>query len=110
MLIQSHEGVIRFFTCWEKDKPARFYRLRAYGAFLVSGEYADGAVRSAVIESEKGRLCRVQNPWPGQALRVTDAATGSEVTVTPDSHRPDYLVFRTDPGRTYRLAGRPDSR
>ena len=38
MLMQSHEGVIRVFPVWPKEMPARFGNLRAYGAFLVSGE------------------------------------------------------------------------
>jgi len=103
MLMQSHEGVIRFFPVWEEERPARFHRLRAYGAFLVSGEFADGVVKSARIESEKGRACRVQNPWPGQTFRVTDLATGAEVACKADPKRADYLVFKTDPGRAYQL-------
>lgn len=103
MLMQSHEGVIRFFPVWEEERPARFHRLRAYGAFLVSGEFADGVVKSARIESEKGRPCRVQNPWPGQPLGVTNAATGSEVAATPDPQRAEYLLFKTEPGQAYEL-------
>jgi hypothetical protein len=103
MLFQSHDGVLRFFPCWPHDMPARFGTLRAVGAFLVSGEFRDGAVRKATIQSEKGRPCRVKNPWPGKALRVTDAATGGEVAATPDPNRPDRLVFQTQPGHAYEL-------
>jgi hypothetical protein len=106
MLMQSHEGVIRCFPVWEKERPAQFHRLRAYGAFLVSGEFANGAVRTARIESEKGRPCRVQNPWPGQTLRILDATTGAEIPHSADPKRPDYLTFNTEQGRAYNLTSK----
>jgi alpha-L-fucosidase 2 len=68
MLLQSHEGVIRLFPVWPKDRPARFGRLRACGAFLVSAEFHDGEVRVLMIESEKGRPCTLQNPWPSSEV------------------------------------------
>ncbi|MCX6996879.1 MAG: hypothetical protein NTV49_07300 [Kiritimatiellaeota bacterium] len=71
MLLQSHEGVIRFFPCWPKDQDARFGTLRAVGAFLVSAELKGGVVTGVKIVSEKGRPCIVQNPWPGKTVRVT---------------------------------------
>ena len=49
MLPQSHEKVLRFFPVWQKDKDARFGRLRAVGAFLVSSGYMDGQVQYAII-------------------------------------------------------------
>lgn len=66
MLLQSHEGVIRFFPCWPKDQDARFGTLRARGAFLVSAELKGGVVSGVKILSEKGRDCTVLNPWTGQ--------------------------------------------
>ena len=70
MLLQSHEGVIRFFPCWPQDRDARFGSLRAVGAFLVSAEFKNGATCGVCIVSEKGRDCTVVNPWPGKAVRV----------------------------------------
>jgi len=70
MLLQSHEGVLIFFPVWPKERNARFGNLRAVGAFLVSGELRNGRVRYVEIESEKGRDCTIQNPWPGQRLAV----------------------------------------
>jgi hypothetical protein len=68
MLLQSYEGVLRLFPDWPKDRDARFGNLRAYGAFLVSSEWSKGKVQTLRIESEKGRPCSVQNPWPGRAV------------------------------------------
>ncbi len=68
MLLQSHEGVLRLFPVWPKDKAARFGNLRAYGAFLVSAELAGGQVMNLIIESEKGRECTLENPWLGSPV------------------------------------------
>ena len=87
MLLQSHEGAIRFFPCWPKDQDARFGDLRAVGAFLVSAKLKNGAVCNVTIASEKGRDCTVQNPWPGKAVRVVrygkpaEAVSGQRFTL-----------------------------
>jgi alpha-L-fucosidase 2 len=92
MLLQSHEGVLRLFPVWPKDRDARFDQLRAYGAFLVSSDFTHGQVGALTIESEKGRQCTLQNPWPGKSLvlarngRVAETLTGERVT------------FQTSPG------------
>jgi hypothetical protein len=71
MLLQSHEKVLRFFPVWPKETDARFGNLRTVGAFLVSSALKDGRVRYVFIESEKGRDCTVQNPWPGEAVTLS---------------------------------------
>ena len=60
MLMQSHEGVIRLFPCWNKKSDASFENLRADGAFLVSAELKEEMVSSLEIKSLKGRKCTVQ--------------------------------------------------
>ena len=70
MLLQSYQGVLRVFPDWPKDRDARFGQLRAYGAFLISSEIVKGEVKSLLIESEKGRVCTLQNPWPGRRLAL----------------------------------------
>ena len=86
MLLQSHEGVIRFFPVWPKEQDARFGSLRAVGAFLVSAELTNGVVRAVKIRSEKGRACTVQNPWPGKNVQLVrngkaaETATGARFT------------------------------
>ena len=69
------------------------------GAFLVSSVYFDSRVQYVSIESEKGRDCTVQNPWPGEEVmlyrngseaetlsgdRFTFAtAVGEQITIKP---------------------------
>ncbi len=60
MLMQSHEGIIRIFPCWNKASDASFENLRADGAFLVSAELKDEKVSSLTIKSLMGRKCTVQ--------------------------------------------------
>ena len=59
MLMQSYEGVIRLFPCWNKKSDASFQNLRADGAFLVSAELKNEKVNSLKIKSLKGRKCTV---------------------------------------------------
>lgn len=87
MLLQTHDGVMRVFPVWPRDKPARFGRLRTHGAFLVSSELRDSEVQSLHIESEQGRTCVLQNPWPGRELilerqdRSEEKRSGERITV-----------------------------
>lgn len=103
MLLQSYEGILRVFPAWPKGRDARFGGLRAYGAFLVSAEIAKGEVRGLIVESEKGKDCTLQNPWPGQDLtlyrngRRAEQVTGDKVT------------FKTAAGERIAIEARPGS-
>ncbi|PYF71510.1 glycosyl hydrolase family 95 catalytic domain-containing protein [Pedobacter nutrimenti] len=70
MLLQSYEGLIRIFPNWNKNKDASFEKLRAYGAFTISSKLKNGQILYVNISSEKGRNCILENPWPGQKVRV----------------------------------------
>lgn len=54
MMMQSHEDVIRIFPSWPGGKNAKFFHLRAYGAFLVSAEMKNDEVQWIEIISERG--------------------------------------------------------
>ncbi len=60
MLMQSHQGIIRLFPCWNKKSDAAFENLRADGAFLVSAELKNEKILSLEIKSLKGRKCTVK--------------------------------------------------
>jgi uncharacterized protein (TIGR02145 family) len=97
-MLQSQEGFLRLFPAWPR-KQAKFVRLRAEGAFLVSSELASGVVSFVEIKSEKGKDCTVMNPWPGQSAAITDSG-----------HKPvnystagDKIKFSTKPGESYRI-------
>ena len=100
MLLQSHEGVLRLFPVWPRNLPARFGRLRAFGAFLVSAELKDGKVANLAIESEKGKDCTVLNPWPEADVVVTETTDGNRATVSAQRDG-ERITFKTRPGGHY---------
>ncbi len=99
MMLQSWDGAIRVFPAWPKNIDASFRTLRAEGAFLVSAVWRDGAVRSLSIRSERGRPCRVANPWPGEAGVVAQDGRKIETTAEADG----TICFDTKPGDEYHL-------
>ena len=108
MICMSHRQVLRLFPVWPKDKDARFWNLRAEGAFLVSSALKGGTVRFVKIHSEQGRDCTVVNPWPGKAV---DVYRDGKKTATLKG---DRFVMKTATGATMVLgpagAGLPDEK
>jgi len=100
MLLQSYQGVLRIFPDWPKDRDARFGQLRAYGAFLVTSEMAGGEIKNVLIESERGKPCTIQNPWPGR--RVALFRNGSRA----EGMSGDILTFKTAIGE--RISIKPE--
>ncbi len=70
MMLQSHMGLIRIFPVFPDDQEASFYRLRTFGAFLVSSAIEKGHIQFVSVESEKGRDCRILNPWLRRKIQV----------------------------------------
>ncbi|MEI6218693.1 MAG: glycoside hydrolase family 95-like protein, partial [bacterium] len=100
MLLQSHEGFLRLFPCWPKDRLARFDGLRACGAFLVSSELAGGEVKYVRIVSEKGLSCTVLNPWSGAVQVVRNGMKRETVSG-------ERFTLPTVPGESIELLKRP---
>lgn len=97
MLMQSHQGVIRIFPCWDKKSSASFTNLRADGAFLVSAELKDGQISSVKIKSLRGRMCTVENVGIKSVVRKSDS---KEIPFRKDGRT---LTFETQPNETYIL-------
>jgi hypothetical protein len=87
MMLQSHNSVVRVFPAFPSDQKAAFYRLRTFGAFLVSSAIDGGDIGYVLLESEKGKTCRLANPWPGSEVAVrraggkVETASGAEITI-----------------------------
>jgi len=97
-MLQSQEGFLRLFPAWPM-KQAKFVRLRAQGAFLVSGELVNGDVSYVEIISEKGKDCSVLNPWPGKSASIAD----SDNKQVKYSTAGDKINFSTKPGESYTI-------
>ncbi len=98
MLMQSYEGVIRLFPCWDKKSDASFENLRADGAFLVSAENKDGKLTKLRIKSLRGRKCNVECKYISRIVRESD---GSEIAF---ERAGDTVSFETDVNETYIFA------
>ena len=70
MLLQSYGRCIRVFPNWNHKKDASFENLRAYGAFLVTSTLKEGLIQGVTLVSEKGRVCKIENPWKGHPVQV----------------------------------------
>ncbi|QJD86601.1 glycosyl hydrolase family 95 catalytic domain-containing protein [Cohnella herbarum] len=93
-LMQSYNGIIRFFPNWPLDKRAEFSTLRAVGGFLVSAIADAGKVQGIEIYSEAGSTLRIYNPWNA----ATVIRTRGEETLTGE-----VLALDTDTGEKIRL-------
>jgi len=82
-LLQSHGGVIRLFPGIPDERKARFFDLRARGAFLVSSEKGQRGVRYVRIKSLKGGTAAIENAWPGPA-RYRQGPDGETVRLKTD--------------------------
>jgi hypothetical protein len=92
MMLQSHSGLIRVFPVFPDDQQASFYRLRTFGAFLVSSAKKNGQIPYVSIESEKGRDCRILNPWPDREIQVYRNGKKDQIV------RGAELLFKTQTG------------
>jgi hypothetical protein len=101
-LLQSYTGTLRVFPNTQGLGPARFQDLRAVGAFLVSGAWDGHQVTSLKIQSEKGTVARLVNPWKNTSVHVRNARDGS--LVRPVRSEGDIVSFDTSPGAVYTLA------
>ena len=91
MLMQSHEGILRLFPCWDRKLDASFHGLRADGAFLVDAELKDVEIR-AEIRSEKGRTLRLEKPGDGYRAVVNGTAIPLDGEITDIETKPGDLV------------------
>lgn len=97
MLMQSYEGVIRLFPCWDKKSDAAFENLRADGAFLVSAELKNEKVSSLIIKSLRGRTCTVECDG---VVSVVNKADNSAVAFEKTG---SVVSFETQPDAEYIL-------
>ena len=105
MLIQSYHEIIQVFPCippaWKKTG-ARFARLRARGAFLVDASISARQVDYISIISEKGSVCRIQNPWKRSApLRVLRHDHQGRLHAHAFEVCDDLIIFATSAGTQY---------
>jgi alpha-L-fucosidase 2 len=62
-LMQSYNGILRFFPNWSTEKYTEFSTLRAVGGFLVSAAADLGDILWIDIFSEAGSCLQIYSPW-----------------------------------------------
>jgi hypothetical protein len=99
-MLQSYTGVIRLFPNTENLGPARFEKLRATGAFLVSAAHDGKSVVQLTILSEKGKTLRFAAPWKGKDVKIIRLSDGKRI-----AHTQDGSEFHADTvaGETYSI-------
>ena len=97
MLMQSYEGVIRLFPCWNKKMSASFENLRADGAFLVCAELKNEKISSLKIKSLMGRKCSVEHENIKSVIRQSDK---KEIPFTKQN---GIISFETQANEVYVL-------
>jgi hypothetical protein len=102
-ILQSYTGQLRLAPVKLKGG-VRFGRLRAVGAFLVSGElHPNGEVSYVAITSEAGARCSLITPWAG-SVRIRQSPFMRPVATAKNQN---VLSFDTEKGATY-IVDRPD--
>ena len=93
MALQSHQGVVRLFPCWDRTLDCAFRDLRADGAFLVSSSMRGGQVGETSITAEKGGTLQVVLPYSGASVRLGDTVqTVSGNTFTLETKAGDVVI------------------
>lgn len=98
MLLQSYSGTIRVFPAIPAGwKDVSFKTFRAEGAFLVSAVRRDGATQTVEITSERGGLCRLENPFERTGYTI------SGIPRDTIGREGNDLLFKTTAGQTITL-------
>lgn len=97
MLLQSHTKVIRVFPAipqsWEE---VSYSKLRAQGAFLISADFRDQKVDQIVIESEKGGILKIFNPFGSKAFRSNTAINMEKDTIVIPTVKGQTIVLKAE--------------
>ncbi len=94
-LLQSYNGILRFFPNWQQGGKAEFKTLRAAGGFLVSALKDGPDVICIEISSESGSMLRFYNPWNCKVQ--VNSAKGVEII------EGTLIELKTDVGETIKV-------
>jgi alpha-L-fucosidase 2 len=99
-MLQSYTGTIRLFPNVLNLGAARFEKLRAVGAFLVSATFDGNTVTQFEVLSEKGVLLRFVSPWQQRSVQVLRSRDQKRMDVRRDG---SLCSVPTDAGEHYSI-------
>jgi hypothetical protein len=100
-MLQSYTGTIRLFPNVLNLGAARFEKLRAVGAFLVSATFDGNTVTRFEILSEKGAQLRFVSPWPKKSVRIVRSRDQNHIDIQRNG---DVYSAPTDAGEHYSIS------
>ncbi|RAY11546.1 hypothetical protein DPM19_30050 [Actinomadura craniellae] len=74
-LVQSYEGVIKVAPAWPQGWDVAG-SVQVLGGHRVSTEVTGGTPGVVGVQAARDDDLKIQNPWPGQQVRVVDGRTG----------------------------------
>ncbi len=93
MLFQSHTGIAHIFPAIPSEwKNVSFDNFRAEGAFLISSTLKDGSVEKISIQSEKGGLLKLKNPFNKSVFECTSEFKLSEDHIISIQTKPNEII------------------
>jgi len=102
VFVQSYSDHVRCFALDGCEKGTfRFAGLRAFGGFVLAGEWVDGAATELSVYSVRGGRFRIMNPWPGETPRI-DPPVDGVVSRLRDGE--EAIEFDSAAGQTYLLS------
>jgi hypothetical protein len=109
MLLQTRIGVNHVFAGIPDDwQNVSFKGLRTAGAFIVDASRQNGRVVQVKIQSERGGVFRLANPWDPHSVHLNrHMLIGKSRKTFPvqDSVEGSILSIYTDPGEEITLSG-----
>ncbi|MGZ0152286.1 glycosyl hydrolase family 95 catalytic domain-containing protein [Kribbella sp. WER1] len=94
-LVQSYDGVVKVAPAWPKDWDVSG-SVQIEGGHRVSTEVHNGVPDVVGIQAGSRDTLKLQNPWPGQSVRVTDSHGHQLVTTSADT-----VTFMVSPDTSY---------
>ncbi len=104
----GEEAIIRVFPAWPEAWDARF-QLLCRGNFLVSSSYRNGEIEFVKIKSQKGKKCRIRNPWIGSEIDIYEnnkkiKSQGGDLISFQTQTNGQYTIVRK--GCTFKIMAR----
>jgi hypothetical protein len=95
MLFQSYDGILRAFPAVPQAWQQASFRLYAVGGFIVTAERWNSQTTYVQVESTRGGVCHLANPWPGERAAVLQ--DGRVVTIQSAA---EVFNLETQAGKT----------